>query len=143
MQLEEAEARDALKLSKCYTAESRAERGSCRRMGTGAGVAQTPKFDGFTSWAVFRRQFQTVEEHNGWTSDDKVAHLIAALNEPAAHILHSVPIGARYEEVTAALENRYGDHPMEAFHAQLSRNHKDGESTQKFATLIDHLAHCA
>lgn len=72
MQLEEAEAWDSLKLSKYYTAESRAERESCQRTGTGAGVVQTPKFDGFTSWTVFRRQFQIVAEHNGCTSHSRL-----------------------------------------------------------------------
>jgi hypothetical protein len=99
MQLEQVEARDACKFSRYYTAEARSELGSCQRTGTGAGVAQTPKFDGLTSWAMFRPQFQTVAEHNGWTSYDKAAYLIAALDEPAAHIPHSVPIGARYERL--------------------------------------------
>ncbi|KAJ4451804.1 hypothetical protein ANN_03278 [Periplaneta americana] len=28
---------------------------------------KTPKFDGTTSWAIFRRQFEAIAEHNGWT----------------------------------------------------------------------------
>jgi hypothetical protein len=48
--------------------------------------------------------------------------LIATLNEPTAHILHSVPTGAKYKEVTVVLEDRYVDHHLEeAFHAQLRR----------------------
>jgi ribosomal protein L23 len=42
--------------------EAEAERGKGTR--TGAGAAKRPKFDGTTSWAVFRRQFETVAEHN-------------------------------------------------------------------------------
>jgi hypothetical protein len=84
--------------------------------------AQMPKLDGSISWAVIRRQFEIMAEHNGWKADDKTPYLIAALNNPAAHILHSVPTGAKYEEVTAVLENRYGYHHLEeAFHAQLRR----------------------
>jgi hypothetical protein len=41
--------------------EAQAERGSA---GTGADGVKPPKFDGTTSWAVFRRQFETVKEHN-------------------------------------------------------------------------------
>jgi hypothetical protein len=35
-----------------------------RRKGTGAGAARISKFDGIISWAVFRRQFETVAEYN-------------------------------------------------------------------------------
>lgn len=83
-------------------------------------MAQTPKFNGSTSWAAFRQQFETMAEHYGWTPSDKHAYLIAFLNEPAKHILHSVLTGVKYEEITAVLENRYEDHHLtEAFHAQL------------------------
>jgi hypothetical protein len=71
--------------------------------------------------------------------------LIAALNEPAAHILQSVPTRATYEEGTVALENRYDDHRLEeAFHAQLKRRtQRIGESLQGFVAVIDHLTHGA
>jgi hypothetical protein len=42
-------------MAKIAEVEVRAESGFCQRTGTGTGVAQTPKFDGSTSWAVFRR----------------------------------------------------------------------------------------
>jgi hypothetical protein len=35
--------------------------------GRGIGACASPKFDGNTSWAVFRRQFETLAEHNRWT----------------------------------------------------------------------------
>jgi hypothetical protein len=57
-------------------------------------------------------------EHNSWTPGNKAGYLIAALNEPAAHILHSVPTSLTYEEITAVLENLDGNHHMaEEFHA--------------------------
>jgi uncharacterized phage infection (PIP) family protein YhgE len=49
--------------------ESRAERGS--RPAACASAAQPPTFDETTSWAVFRRQFETVAEHNCWTRKGK------------------------------------------------------------------------
>jgi hypothetical protein len=87
-------------------------------------------------------QFEAMAEHNGWTHGDKAAYLIAAMNEPATHILHSVPTGMPYEEITAVLENRYGDHHLaEAFHTQLRRKvQHTGESVQESAVAIDHLA---
>jgi hypothetical protein len=47
-------------------------------------------------------------------------YLIAALVEPAAHNLHGVPMGVTNDKVSEALENRYGDHHLEAaFYSQL------------------------
>jgi hypothetical protein len=44
---------------------ARAERGSVP--GAFVSAAQSPKFNGTISCAVFRRQFETVAEHNYWT----------------------------------------------------------------------------
>jgi hypothetical protein len=46
--------------------EAWTERGTYQRTGTGPGAAKPPSFDGSTSWAVFRRQFETVAEHSCW-----------------------------------------------------------------------------
>jgi hypothetical protein len=83
-------------------------------------------------------------EHKGWTPGDKASYLIAALNEPGTHMLHSIPTGATYEEVTAVVENRYGDHHLaEASHAQLRRRVQHAGESAEFPAAIDHLAHCA
>jgi hypothetical protein len=65
------------------------------------------------------------------------------LNGPVAKILHRVFPGATHEEVTEALEKRYGDNHLEAaFLSQLKRRtHLVGESLQEFSAAIDHLAH--
>jgi hypothetical protein len=83
--------------------------------------------------------------HNGRIPSDKASYLIAALNEPAAHSLHSDLNGAKYEEVTAVFEIRYrGHHLAEKFHAQLKRKVQHaGESLKEFAAAIDHLANRA
>jgi hypothetical protein len=39
---------------------------------------------------------------------------MAVLNEPAAHILHAIPTGVMYEEVTEALQNCHSDRPLSA-----------------------------
>jgi hypothetical protein len=73
-------------------------------------------------------------EHSSWPPDDKSAYLIATLNELVTHILHSVPTGAMYEEVTVVLENRYADHHLaEAFHAQLRRVQHAGKLERESA----------
>jgi hypothetical protein len=43
---------------------------------TGTGAAKQRKFDRTTSWAMFRRQFKTVAEHNCWTCLEKYTYLI-------------------------------------------------------------------
>jgi hypothetical protein len=80
---------------------------------------------------MFRQQFEIIAEHNYWTPCKKATYLIATLNELAAHIIHGVPTGATYEEVTEALKNRYGNHLEAAFHPQLKRRTQlVGESLQ-------------
>jgi hypothetical protein len=71
--------------------------------------------------------------------------MITASNKPASQILHGIPTGATYEEVTEALGNRCVDNHLEAvFHSQLKRRTLlIGESLQEFSTAIDHLANCA
>jgi hypothetical protein len=56
---------------------------------------QPMKSDGSTSWAMFQWQFETVTEHDDCQPCKKATYQTAALNEPATHILHSVPSGAR------------------------------------------------
>jgi hypothetical protein len=96
---------------------------------------------------VFRRRFETAEEHNYWTPRKKATYIIAALNEPGCphSIVHGVPTRATHKEVTEALRNRYGDHHLEAAsYSQLKRRIQlVGESLQEFAAAIDHLVHRA
>ncbi|KAJ4448385.1 hypothetical protein ANN_10401 [Periplaneta americana] len=42
---------------------------------------KTPKFDGTTSWAIFRRQFEATAAHNGWTPAEKTTQLLTALQD--------------------------------------------------------------
>jgi hypothetical protein len=59
-------------------------------------------------------------------------------------ILHEVPAGAMYEEVTEALENHYGDHHLEAaLHSQQKRAQLIRESLHEFAAATNHLAYHA
>jgi hypothetical protein len=66
--------------------EARAERG--RGTGTGASAAMTPKFDGTASWVVFRRQFETVAQHECWTRLEKSTYLVTAMQGRSTDVLH-------------------------------------------------------
>jgi hypothetical protein len=59
-----------------------------------------------------------VAENNYWMPHKKATYLINALNELPTHILHSIPTGVMYKEVTERHENHYNDHHLEAaFHS--------------------------
>jgi hypothetical protein len=121
--------------------EARVELEVGGRTGNEAGRAKPPKFDGSTSWAMYRRQFETVADHNRWMPQEKATYLIAALQGRACDVLHGVPRGATYEETIEALEDRFGDqHLAAAYRSQLkTRTQKAGESLQEFATAIEQL----
>jgi hypothetical protein len=77
-------------------AETQAGCGSHRTADTSIGATQPPKLDELTSWAMFQQQFKRVAEHSDWTLCDKATYQTTALNEPAAHTLNDIPIGATY-----------------------------------------------
>jgi hypothetical protein len=121
MQLIQVEAQAACVAGECSTTEAWAD----HKFGKEQDLAQAwqlPKFNRSTSKVAFWWQFETAAEHNHWTPHERTTYLITALDEPTAHILHSVFTVAKYKEVTAALEICYGGYCLaEAFHAQLRR----------------------
>jgi hypothetical protein len=85
------------------------------------GAEKPPKFDDTTSWAVFRRQFETVSEHNCWTRLEMSTYLITALQGRASDVLYGVPKGATYEETLDVLVYCFGDqHLAAAYPSQLN-----------------------
>jgi hypothetical protein len=72
--------------------------------GTNADKVKHPKFDGSTSWVVFQRQFDAAAIHNDWTPGEKANHLLSVLQGRAAHILHSIPAEASYEDIVGRCE---------------------------------------
>jgi hypothetical protein len=113
--------------------------------GACASTAQPPIFDGTTSWAVFRRQFESVVEHNLWSSQMKSTYLITTLNGRESDVLHGIPTSATYEETLRALDDRFRDQNFAAeFRNQLkTRTQKAGESLQDFATAVEQVVHRA
>jgi hypothetical protein len=57
---------------------------------------------------MFRRQFETVAQHNCWTRLEKSTYLITALQSQATDLLHGVPKGANCEETLDALKDASG-----------------------------------
>lgn len=55
-----------------------------------------------TSSALFRRQFETIVEHNCWTHQEKSTYLINALQGRATDELYGVPKEATFENVSVS-----------------------------------------
>ena len=104
--------------------------------GGGPGASTTtikpPKFDGATSRAVFRRQFEAAAVQNNWMLSEKAAHLLSVLRGKAAHVLHTVPTEATYEDIVESLRDHFGDHQLAAaYRSQLkARVQTSGETLQ-------------
>jgi hypothetical protein len=98
--------------------EARAHLG--RVQGVCSSAVQPPIFNGKTSWAVFRLQFETVAEHNCWAGQEKSTYLITSLQGLATDVLHRIQKSAIYDETLQALEERFRDqHFAAAFRSQL------------------------
>jgi hypothetical protein len=92
---------------------------------------------------MFRRQFETVAQHNCWTRQNKSTYLVTALQGQATDVLHRVPKGATYEETLEAQEYRFEDqHLAASYHSLLkTRTQGVGESVQEFSTAAEQLVH--
>ena len=67
---------------------------------------------------MFKFQFETVANRNGWDDDAKALELILALKRAAARILETIPTSRRndYNELMVTLQRRFGvDHKRELF----------------------------
>ena len=77
-----------------------------------------PCFDGSSSLSVFKFQFQTVANRNGWEDDEKTLELILAIKGAAAEILKTLPTSRRnnYNELMLALQRKFGYEHKRALH---------------------------
>jgi hypothetical protein len=118
-----------------------------RAVGSSAGVnadkVKPPKFDRSTSWVVFHRRFEAAATYNVCTTGEKAAHLLTVLQVQAADVLHSVPVGASYEDIIGELRDRFGDHQLAAANrSQLKARVQRGcETVQEFAASVEQLVH--
>jgi hypothetical protein len=80
---------------------ARGEHGRGTQNGTRA--VKLTKFDGTYSWTVFRCQFETEDEHNSWTSQEKSTHSIITLQGRPTDVLHGIPKWAIYEKTLQTL----------------------------------------
>ena len=101
-----------------------------------------PHFDGTSSSAAFKYQFETLAKGNGWSDEQAFTALTLALRGDALLILENLP----HEERSLAtlmdvLETRYGEKHLEhVFRAQLrERTQKASESLQQWATEIERI----
>ncbi|XP_063239230.1 uncharacterized protein LOC134540420 [Bacillus rossius redtenbacheri] len=106
-----------------------------------------PTFDGQTSWAVYRRQFEAASEVNGWDEEEKATALVLALRGPPLELLQTIPVPEQknYAVLVEALELRYGDRHMgEVYRTALkTRQQRPSETFQEFEADIERLVYLA
>ncbi|GBO40373.1 hypothetical protein AVEN_72303-1 [Araneus ventricosus] len=75
-------------------------------------------FDGQTSWAVFKTQFEVASSTNGWTDFAKTSRLLASLRGSAAEVLQGIPTDKLTDLTTIekALKSRLGDSHLTQFY---------------------------
>ncbi|GBN54176.1 hypothetical protein AVEN_86126-1 [Araneus ventricosus] len=101
------------------------------------------KFDGQTSWTVFKTQFDVVSSANGWNTRVKASQLVASLRGSAAEVLQGIHSDKLTDLMTIenALEARFGDsHLTQFYRTKLkTRRQKPGESLQVLAADVERL----
>ncbi|GBM39040.1 hypothetical protein AVEN_122179-1 [Araneus ventricosus] len=101
------------------------------------------KFDGQTSWTVFKTQFDVVSSANGWNNRVKASQLVASLRGTAAEVLQGIPSDKLTDLMTIenALEARFGDSNLTQFYRTelKTRRQKPGESLQVLAADVERL----
>ena len=94
-------------------------------------------FDGSSTLSVFKFQFETVANRNGWVDDEKALELILALKSAAAEIPETIRTCRRnnYNELMLGLQRKFGDeHKQELYGMKLRcRAQKANEPLQAFA----------
>jgi hypothetical protein len=125
--------------------EARTRRAGGSSAGANIDKVKPSKFDGSTSWVVFQSQFEAANVHNVWTPGVKAAQFLSVMQGQAAHVLHSVPAEASYEDIVGALRDLFGDHQLAAaYRSHLKvRVQTCGETLQEFAAAVEQLAHRA
>lgn len=102
-----------------------------------------PSFDGTTSFATFKLQFETIASQNMWNNSEKTVALILALKGSAADVLQTVGENDRtsYDGVMETLKRRFGsEHLRQMRYLELkTRKQKQGESLQTYATDVERL----
>jgi hypothetical protein len=63
---------------------------------------------------VFRRQLETVADHNCWTRLEKFSYFTTTLQGRATDVLQGVPKETTYGETLETLEDRFGDQHRDA-----------------------------
>lgn len=114
----------------------------------GREAVKLPTYDGSTSWAVYRIQFDAAMRCNRWSEERAATFLALALRGSAAGVLHAETAGGgalMLEGILAALDLRFGDAHLQQVHGLALRGRKQeaGEGLQELFADIDRLARLA
>ena len=100
-----------------------------------------PAFNGKLSLESFLAKLQNCLDYYNWTDRERICHLKAALESPAAQILWQIEGNATEKQIIELLRNRFGDlSQQERYRAQLyAKKRKKGESAQSLCFDIRRL----
>jgi transposase InsO family protein/predicted aspartyl protease len=100
------------------------------------------KFDGSGDLETFLMKFEAGALYNRWDEQDKLAHLMQAIEGNAAQLLHSCKGRLTYVTLLEKLRQRYGSESLwdRYRHELRSRKQKPGESLQALANDIERLS---
>jgi hypothetical protein len=100
----------------------------------GVHVARTQQPEQMKLPSLFYCQFEAMAGHSTGQTTRK-PHLLA--------VLHGVPTEVRYEDITEALRDHYGDHQLATDYCSQLKNRTQlvGKCLQRFATTSELLAH--
>ncbi|KAH7970682.1 hypothetical protein HPB49_014177 [Dermacentor silvarum] len=89
----------------------------------------SPSFDGTSSWAAFRVQFESVAALNAWTVRDKAQVLMAQLCGAAAGYLQNIPPVTRSncEALISMVETRFGGHHLHQLYLTQLKHARQGQ----------------
>ncbi|GFW28845.1 uncharacterized protein TNCV_201681 [Trichonephila clavipes] len=110
------------------------------------GPVKLSTYDGKTNSEVYKTQFSTISEANGWTEGAKACQLAATLRGEVAEVLQtSRHTATEFELPCNALDLRFGQkYSKEYARLQIkTRLQKTGESLQEYASEVERLAKLA
>ena len=135
---------------KCYWTKldsDRCQSSDVGQVGRKKPIQAVPKFDGKSSWEVFKVQFDIAAEINGWQENDKAVFLATALEGKAALVLGNLSSVERrdYKVLVSALTTRFGmAHQSELARAKLKCKTKTKEeSMPELAEYVETLTRAA
>lgn len=113
-------------------------------MGKRTNHVKLPPFNGKDDWTVWVNRFEAISKRYGWSSDDKLDHLLPCIQGNAAHFVFTqLPpsVLSSYDSLIRELNSRYRSIQTARVAAAkfMNRRQKVGETAEEFASDLKRL----